>query len=465
MRMSGGTMASLLRSLFGKPGASAARFNETTPLGITDWAKMFRPGQQFTFNGVSQQGYQVGTGGSNGGAYSGNSVVFGCELRRLNVFSEARWQYQQLLNGRPGDLFGTPALSVFEEPWPGASTRDLLVRVELDAATSGNSYWVPDPVAAEAGDTYLMRLEPDNTKILTSAVVDPVSGFLIGEQLLGYAYWAGGDRQRQTFFAPDEIAHFKPIPDPGNQFIGMSWMNPCLPDIQADGVMTQHKLSTLSKGGQLGYVVSLDATVGAEEFQEFVADYRLDHEGPQNAGRTLFLGGGADVKTVGQSFVDLALKATQGAGETRIATCAGVPPVVAGLSEGMQGSSLNAGNYGAAKRNFVDGTMRPAWGAFAGAFASLIPRLSGARLWYDDRDIPFLREDILDQAEILQKDAITVRQLLDGGYEPDAVIDAVTAGDLGRLTGKHSGFLSVQLQEPGAAAGAAATPTKGSETP
>jgi hypothetical protein len=41
-----------------------------------------------------------------------------------------------------------------------------------------------------------------------------------------------------------------------------------------------------------------------------------------------------------------------------------------------------------------------------------------------------------------------MRTLVDGGFETQSVIDAVTSGDLSRL--QHSGALSVQLQEPGA---------------
>jgi hypothetical protein len=54
----------------------------------------------------------------------------------------------------------------------------------------------------------------------------------------------------------------------------------------------------------------------------------------------------------------------------------------------------------------------------------------------------------MDQAEILKSDASTVRQLVDAGFDPDAVIDAVKAGDLSRLLGAHSGLYSVQLQPP-----------------
>jgi hypothetical protein len=68
------------------------------------------------------------------------------------------------------------------------------------------------------------------------------------------------------------------------------------------------------------------------------------------------------------------------------------------------------------------------------------------RLWYDDRDVSFLQEDVLDNAEIRSKDATTMRTLVDGGFDPDSVIAAVTTGDMTLLT--HSGTLSVQLQPP-----------------
>jgi hypothetical protein len=424
------------------------RANETSPISMTNWARMYRPGQNVVYNGVAHTAWQTGGGSANGGIVESNSVVFAVESRRLNVFAEARFQFQQMRDGRPGDLFGTAALGVLEAPWAGATTRDLLVAAELDVATSGNSYWAEDP----DDDAYLLRLDPACVKILTEAAIDPVTGLRVAERLVGYAHVTDGDRRRVTIYAPDEIAHFKPIPHPSNpQFLGMSWLNPCLPDVDADRMMTQHRATSLRTGGQLGYVVSLDASISPDEFDDFVEAFRADHEGPENSGKTLFLGGGADVKTVGQTFADLALKAEQGAGETRIAACGGVHPVVAGLSEGMQGSSLNAGNYDSAKRSFGDITMRPAWGAFAGAFASLIPPPPGSRLWYDDRDIPFLRQDITAQADVLAKEATTVRQLIDAGYDPDAVIAAVRAGDLGRLLGEHSGWYSVQLQQPGAA--------------
>jgi len=157
------------------------------------------------------------------------------------------------------------------------------------------------------------------------------------------------------------------------------------------------------------------------------------------------LGGGADVKVIGSNFDQLDLKSVQGAGETRIAAAAGVPASYLGISEGLAGSSLNAGNYVAARRRFADGTIRPLWRAACGALETLLTVPDPTvRLWYDDRDVAFLQEDVLDSADIRSKDAQTMRQLVDGGFDPASVVDAVTTGDMSRLI--HTGNVSVQLQ-------------------
>jgi hypothetical protein len=417
-----------------------ARAVDTAPttISIYDWAKMFRPGAQVTYQGQPYQAYQVNSAAGSPGAgyYESNSVVFACESNRIMLFSEARFQFQQMRGGRPGDLFGTEALAVLEEPWIGHHTRDLLARAELDVACYGNSYWVPD-------GPFLLRLDPARVKVLTEAATEALySGLQVGERLLGYAYQV--ESNNVVIYEPTDIAHYKPIPDRNNQFIGMSWLNPCLPDIDADTQLTEHKRTALRSGTSIPFVVSFDTSVTDEQFDFFVERFREQHEGAQNSGKTLFLGAGADVKTTGQTFENLALKATQGANETRIAACSGVPPVITGLSEGL--SSATYSNYGQARRRLVDGTMRPLWGAFAGAFQSVVDVPSRSRLWYDDRDIPFLREDVLDQAEIMSRKMLTIESGVRAGFTPDSVKVAVDTGDLTVLA--HTGLYSVQLQPP-----------------
>jgi hypothetical protein len=82
----------------------------------------------------------------------------------------------------------------------------------------------------------------------------------------------------------------------------------------------------------------------------------------------------------------------------------------------------------------------------AGSLETIAPPPGGARLWVDP-DMPFLREDRKDAAEIKQIRATTLNTYLTAGYTPDSAVKALVAEDESML--KHSGLLSVQLQEPG----------------
>jgi hypothetical protein len=426
----------MLARLFDR--AVQERDGPAQPISILDWARQFAPGLIVNYQGMAHQAVQLG--GYGGDAYDTNSIVFACAATRMLLFSEARFAYQYLQRGRAADLWVNDGLKVLDEPWPGAQTGDLLGQAELDILACGNSYWVRD------GQGFLVRLDPNRvilggTQVTGSYWGQPGS---LGTRVGIYTYQEGPDPGDIVEFLPSEICHYKPYPRRLNMPMGMSWLSPCLPDVFNDNLLTNHKSSTLRQGANLTYVVTLDPALQQDRFEQWVDWYKREHEGAQNAGKTLFVAGGADVKTVSQTFEQLNVKATQGAGETRIAACAGVPPVIVGLSEGLQQATYS--NYAQARRRLVDGTLRPLWRSFAGAMESIIGVPDGSRLWYDDRDIPFLREDVKDQAEILSADATTIVNLIKDGFEPESAVAAVVAGDLSML--KHTGLVSVQLQPP-----------------
>jgi hypothetical protein len=174
------------------------------------------------------------------------------------------------------------------------------------------------------------------------------------------------------------------------------------------------------------------------------------HEGAGNAYQTMWLAGGADAKVVGADMRQLDFKITQGAGETRIATASGIAPLIAGLSEGLQSATYS--NYGQARRSVSDIWLRPQWRQAAGALESVLPLPppdgdGAVRLWYDERDVPFLQEDLKDDSAIAQQRAATISSLVQAGYEPPSVVAAVESNDFSKLV--HSGLYSVQLQPPG----------------
>lgn len=375
-----------------------------------------------------------------------NPIVAAAIHARMLVFAEARFLWQPFEDGRPGRMFGNQSLALLERPWPNATTGDLLSRMLVDADLYGNSYWVRREVR---GRSEMVRLDPNKVRILTGSVTEPDSGRPYGAELVAYAVFDEAGEEL-AMFLPEEVCHFRPLPDPQHPFRGRTWLSTVLSDVTADDELSTYKHSFMRNAATPNLVVSFDPSITKEAFDTFKQRMDSSHRGLDRAFKTLYLGGGADVKVVGANFDQLNLKAVQGAGETRIAAAAGVPASFLGISEGLQGSALNAGNYNAARRRFADGTIRPLWRAAAGALSQLIEQPDPtARLWYDDSDVPFLQEDVLDAADIRAKDASTMRQLVDGGFDPISVVDAVTAGDMTLL--RHTGNLSVQLQPAGEA--------------
>jgi hypothetical protein len=100
---------------------------------------------------------------------------------RARLFSEARFQFQRMRAGRPGDLYGTPALLPLESPWTNGTTSQLLKRALLDVDLAGNFY------AVRRGKK-IRRLRPDWVTIIAGSD----SGSPIDAEVVGYLYHHGG---------------------------------------------------------------------------------------------------------------------------------------------------------------------------------------------------------------------------------------------------------------------------------
>lgn len=379
-------------------------------------------------------------------AYKANGIVFACMLARMQLFTEARFQYQELRAGRPGKLFGGPTLDILEHPYPTGVTGDLLARAIQDADLGGNWFGTRRRNA-------IRRLRPDWVTMVLGSETDPdVEAGDIDAEFLGILYHPGGKQDGRTPVAllRSEIAHFAPIPDPVASFRGMSWLTPIIREIEADQSMTAHKQAYLTNGATPNIVVSLDKDMQAasspKAFLEWIEAFKkINPSGSQwDKFKTMYLAGGTSMNVVGSTLQQIDFKAVQGAGETRIAAAAGVPPIIVGLSEGLASGTYS--NYGQARRRFADNTMRPLWRNMAGSLETIVPPPAGARLWYDDRDIQALAEDKKDIAEVRTLESSQINAFVTSGFTADSSIEAVITGDFTRL--KHTGLFSVQLQPP-----------------
>ena len=411
------------------PPASTELRETSYPLPLQAWMNLF------SFNGHQ---YLAGNFQNAGSQYllAACGPVHAVLDRRASVMGEARPAFQRIEQGRATTLFTTRALNPLLRPWPGGSFRALAKVCESDAAAAGNSYWI------RSGNG-LIRLEADWVTIVTGEYLH--EGVPVGQQLLGYAVQKPGNKGYA--FMPGEVAHYAPGVTTDNPFRGESWLAAVASDASSDLELTRYKGSYLKNGGLPSLAVMYEPTLSQSALEAFVPKFAEMFTGSVNAGKVMHFLGGRDVKTIGASLNELAFKAVQGAGETRIAAAGGVPATVAMFSEGMEGSSLNAGNYTATRRLFGDAKIRPLLGSFFEAFSTLVPPPDGARLWYDDSGVSFFQEDVTDEANIRQLNALTIKSLVDAGFTPATVVPAVETGDFSKL--EHSGLYSVQLQPPG----------------
>jgi phage portal protein BeeE len=367
--------------------------------------------------------------------------AFAAQMVRAMVLSQARFTFR---NRAKRNIFGGKALGLLEQPWPNATTGELIARMEWHAGLAGNAYTLRQR-------DRLRVLRPDWVAVVYGSEQEPEEAAqALDGVLLGYVYQNGGlwsDRNIPSPLLPADVAHWSPIPDPEAAGVGMSWITPAIRDMQKDRMAGEHTIRFFENGATPNLVVKGIPAATRDQFNELVAMMEEKHAGLANAYKTLYLTAGADATVVGSELDKIEMKNVQGAGETRIASLSRVHPVILGIAEGLAGSSLNAGNFGMARRIWADTWIYPTLQDLAATLGTIVDVPSDAELWTDTGDIPLLREDGMDAAEIAFRKASAIRQLTDAGYTWETSVQAVITGDMSVL--KHSGLYSVQLQPPG----------------
>lgn len=396
------------------------------------------------------------------GIYGRSSVVFAALQTRWKLFSQMRYQYQQLFGGRTGALFGTPDLAVLEHPEPGETTIDLNFRAIQYADLAGDWFGARRPASTVAlretpgmpfaGVDRVKALRPDWTVVALGSrrtsdsmelAVDPDA------EILGFGYLPGGPGSGNDpiAYGPDEVAHFHPNTGPLSRYRGTPLILAAMPEIIADNGATQYKRAFFRNAATPNVSVTFPAGWDEEKAKIWARAFENKHQGALNGFKALYLNAGMDFKVVGNSFQDMTFTDIQGHMETRIAAVTGMHPVIIPFSESLGGSALNAGNYQSAQRSTADITLHFLWPNMCGSLETIVPARPGTRLWYDERSVPFLRADLKDRATVRQQDAMTIGQLVDRGFTAESAIDAIVSDDMTRLV--HTGLVSVQLQAPG----------------
>jgi hypothetical protein len=223
----------------------------------------------------------------------------------------------------------------------------------------------------------------------------------------------------------------------------MSWMRPVMEDVAADNGARRYLTQFYRNNATVNAAVVFPPEVQKETIEAFRDLFLQKHRGVDRAFRTAFLGGGADLRMIGSPLKDLDSEAIRTQVHKDIAASAGVPIVAAGIEQGTYANSKES------NRQLADGKIRYLWEVAAETFAPVVAAPAGSRLCIDASEIAALQADAIDDSAVMAQQAQTMRTLVDGGFDPKSVTDAVTTGDMTKLV--HTGNLSVQLVPGGQA--------------
>lgn len=354
-----------------------------------------------------------------------NPVVFAANSARLALFSEAGLVLQSVADKR---LFTDSRLDLLQHPWPDATEGELLARMQEDRGYAGNAYvWAPP------GEDRLVVWRPEWVTIISEVTELPGGGWY--RQKTGFLYEP--PRQAQAEFGPPmvapagEVAHWAPQPDPAANFRGMSWLTPCLREIDGDNGLAGYKIQYLKNNAVPGLILKYAQKLQPGTVDALRERTQARHGGEVNAFRTLVLDQGADPMVVGSNLAQMNFEAVQQAGADRILAAAGVPGVLVGF-ESLKGAGRS---YEEVVRRFADITMRPEWRSACAVLQKLVPGLPprGIRLTYDTADIAALQEGEQTRAQEALIRAQALLTMRNAGYTRDSAVRAVEANDVSQL--------------------------------
>ena len=361
-------------------------------------------------------------------ANGSSAVVFAAILVRMALFSEARFQFQAKDDKH---LFGNETLAKLEEPFgPPTTTGDLLARMEQDVSLAGNAYiWDPP------GEDRLVRLRPDWVTIVSEVVtVDSGDPDRPGWYRRPVGYWfeppKGLKSLGNPFLAPAaECVHWAPIPDPTASFRGMSWLTPAMRDIQGDDGMSRYKIRYLQHDATPNMIVKYAQRIAPATVDAVRERIDARYAGPDNAGKTLILDGGADLVLAGNSLSQMDFSNVAAVGQERILADANVPGVLVGL-EPLRGAGRG---YQESMQKLANLYARPQWRSACGALSQLLDVPAGNRLWYDTADIAALQDGEMERAQAALVRMQAVLAGVQAGATMESVAAAVDAMDLTQL--------------------------------
>lgn len=200
-------------------------------------------------------------------------------------------------------------------------------------------------------------------------------------------------------FEPEDIVHLKWFSvDPRNHLKAQSPTAQLANDAETDNLLTQSINSILKNDATPRSAYILDPEAGkmlsASEgglsalIDKIKSKYKEAFGGKNKGDVGVFVGG--KIERLAMGFHELETEAIRSIPESRIAAVLGIPPILIGLSIGLDSATYS--NYGQARLAFVQDTLMPIWVQWASAITRGLVKETGVEIRFDTDKVGALQE-------------------------------------------------------------------------
>lgn len=234
--------------------------------------------------------------------------------------------------------------------------------------------------------------------------------------LTGYVYRSSGGEE--VPLSIDQVIHIK-LPNPADPYRGMGPVQSVLHDIDAARYSAEWNRNFFINGASPGGVIKVDYRMGDDEFNEFVARWRQQHQGVANAHRVAVLEN-ASWENTNFSMTDMQFVELRNLPRELIREAFAFPKPMLGTVDDVNRATAIAGKEIMAENQTIPRLSR--WKDEINAF--MLPQFVNGDILELDHDdpVPVNHEDA-DRERNSQ--SASARNLVLSGYHPDDVTDAM----------------------------------------
>lgn len=306
------------------------------------------------------------------------------------------------------------ALDLIENPNPFMSRTQLMKRGQMYKELTGENWIVVERDSRATFPVGLWPVRPDRMEVVPDE----------NDYIRGYIYTAPDGRTKIPLNV-DEVL-YDCYPNPCEPFRGLGPVQSVLVDIDASVYSSEWNRNFFLNSAEPGGIIEVDSRLSDEEWDELTERWRESHRGVSRAHRVGVLENGAKWVTNQHSLRDMDFANLRNVSRDVIREAWGIHKSMLGDSE-----DVNRSNAETAQEVF--------------AIWKTVPRLDDWKSLYNDQLLPMFGStgigvefDYADpvpgnreaDALELKTKAQAAQMLVDSGYEPHAVLEAVGLPDM-----------------------------------